>query len=101
MATRASIIFKSNNDDDTIIMYHHWDGYYSYLGVKLEKYIKKYKHIKKPSKLCKIINKDDDSFEYSDNIHGDIAYLYVVNLINKTISVFDYNFNLIKDVKVI
>lgn len=97
MATRASIVFTWNSEK--VIMYHHCDGYYEYLGKLLERYIETYS-CDSAIKFCRILNELDESFEYTDHIHSDVSYVYYINLENNTIKMYNNKNELIKDVEV-
>ena len=72
MSTRANVIVKKG--DRELIFYRHCDGYPSGLGEDLEKSI-----VSDPTfTLFNII--EDCDLELTDSIHGDIEYLYILDL---------------------
>lgn len=86
MSTRANILLVEMGNH--LWMYHHFDGYPSWLGKKLME--KMEKHQKDYADIFDIANemikdKDDDGYEITRRRHGDIEYLYVINITNKTI----------------
>lgn len=100
MATRANIVVKKDSGEHYI--YHHFDGYLEGVGKDLEDFISsKYKpNIWTISEFCEQLNDWDSSFEIDcGGIHGDIEYLYYINinseekLINLTASSVSYDRN--------
>ena len=110
MSTRANIVLKQNidaykeahpdytEDGAEIWLYHHSDGYLSYLGKYLVDFMRNYyvpgqcrPYIEDvATALVKGVTKDqwagrneqewldDDSFEVTTGQHGDIEYLYTI-----------------------
>jgi hypothetical protein len=86
MSTRCNIIIKEKNEEPLII-YHHFDGYPEGVGAELKNIvadkiesicgctgnIKKYI-------LSRILYDYSSQYEETDNIHGDIEYLYVLDI---------------------
>lgn len=95
MSTRANILLLETGEK--LWLYHHWDGYPSYLGYKLMEIMKTYKERKYldiyelANEMIK--NKDDNGFEITSKRHGDIEYLYVINVENKTIDCIGTDFD--------
>ena len=87
MSTRANILLLETGY--RLWIYHHWDGYPSWLGEQLMKILQKHKEHKYldiyelANELIK--NPDDEGYEITNQRHGDIEYLYVINVENKTI----------------
>lgn len=95
MSTRANIILEEMGNH--LWLYHHSDGYPSYLGEYLMKFMAT-KHKKDYADIYDIANElfklsEDSGFELTSQRHGDIEYLYIINIENKTIecmkTVFD------------
>lgn len=96
MATRANI--KIIEGDKVTWLYHHWDGYPKYLGAfLLWRLYNKLENTNHYIDTCDIVNgllkdKVDDGFEYTTDMHGDIEYLYEVNIDNRTLKCFEMEF---------
>ena len=105
MSTRANVVIKKtekNGDVSYAQLYHHHVGYCSGVGKDLSEYMaeidvmpdeEKKNVLKDPVSLAKWLSHDDryDEYEYegtSVNLHGDIEYLYVIDLTNKTITCY-------------
>lgn len=105
MSTRANVVIKKtekNGDVSYAQLYHHHDGMPDSLGNDLSEYMaeigvmpdeEKKKVLEDPVSLAKWLSHDDrhDEYEYegtSVNLHGDIEYLYVIDLTNKTITCY-------------
>ena len=99
MATRSNIIIRKKNKEGIGVyqqLYHHYDGYpESGVGEELQEYVNNV-----PKRNClsargfaNYLNKQDDSYEIEGkgklNIHGDIEYLYVVDLDAQKIFCYD------------
>ena len=94
MSTRANIILEEMGNH--LWLYHHFDGYPSNLGEYLMKFMET-KHKKDYADIYDIANelfkdKDDAGFELTQRRHGDIEYLYVINIENKTIECIEVGF---------
>lgn len=114
MSTRASIVVREKNIDrknnlkssTRVFLYHHSDGYPSFLGALLSNYVKEnFQEGKTFPDVESIANelvkqgipyKDnektriDDSFRCAYDLHGDIEYIYIIDTPS---SVFDKNEN--------
>lgn len=106
MATRASIVVLYNRtyiDGQKVAhIYHHWDGAPQYLGRNLKKFLdENYKEKWQTQQhydclinaLLKgeVIDAEgdrDDGFKWSDHVHGDIDYLYVLDCDDRTLRCF-------------
>ena len=97
MSTRANIVIV-NEKEEPVILYHHHDGYPSGVGQGLTDYAEellnspdKDKIIATPKSLGDwlVSPERDDEYEYIDSLHGDIEYLYVINLANDTVNCYD------------
>ena len=103
--TRANVVIKKaakNGNVSYAQLYHHYGGYCSGVGKDLSEYMaeigvmpdeEKKKALEDPVSLAKWLSHDDrrDDYEYegtSVNLHGDIEYLYVIDLTNKTITCY-------------
>lgn len=100
MSTRANIVLIEK--ENTLWLYHHHDGYPSYLGWKLMQIMEKYKE--DCFNIFDIANamfkdKEDDDFEITKGQHGDIEYLYSIDIQNKKISCLRPDESLLKSVK--
>ena len=86
MSTRANILLVEMGNH--LWLYHHFDGYPEWLGKKLME--KMEKHQKDYADIFDIANemfkdKEDDGYEITKRRHGDIEYLYVINITTRTI----------------
>ena len=78
MSTRANVILKKGNRK--IYLYRHCDGYPSGLGKELKECINK-------DPIETIFNIfENTGVELTNGIHGDIEYLYTVDLDDLTIN---------------
>ena len=90
MSTRCNISII-DSDLHTILLYHHHDGYLSGVGMDLVKQVKllqdrSYDTDEFATMLIK--RQDDTEYELStQGLHGDIEYLYQVNLTKKKVFV--------------
>lgn len=97
MSTRGNIIIK--NKTEQVILYHHHDCYPEGVGLDLlRKVYPKLKDTKYYNDVEDIANalikdKEDDEYELTTCIHGDIEYLYEIDTDNKTIKCFEWNWN--------
>lgn len=93
MSTRANIIisqtFGNSKKSKTIyiILYSHYDGYPSGVGSDLKNKLLKLARCKNNFGLNDvkdyIQSGNDFTYEITDSIHGDIEYLYLINIDNK------------------
>ena len=88
MATRANVVIRSTGR--TYWLYHHWDGYPSYLGEKLGDFLMGNKDDidSIATQLIKGVALEDDGFELTNFRHLDIEWLYEVNLEQKKMLVY-------------
>lgn len=84
MSTRANIIINDYDSNSSVILYSHCDGYPEGVGKNLCDIIYNYEstHLKCKSFgiFLDIIRSNDFHYEITDDIHGDIEFLYIVNL---------------------
>lgn len=93
MSTRANIVIKKSNTNgvEYVQLYHHWDGYPSYLGKELQTFCKNLYNTYmgedglkdlSPMKVAEKLNEMDKSYEIEEKLmlHGDIEFLYVIDL---------------------
>ena len=100
MSTRANIVLQEKGY--TLWLYHHCDGYPSYLGRKLMQIMENHK--KDYSDIFDIANemikdKEDNGFEITNGQHGDIEYLYLIDIQDKEITCFRPDESLLKSSK--
>ena len=105
MSTRANVVIKKSDDKGAVNyaqLYHHHYGYCSGLGNDLSEYMaeieamsdeEKKNILKTPVSLAKWFAADErnDEFEYEGTnvyLHGDIEYLYVIDLTTETITCY-------------
>lgn len=88
MSTRSNIVVKDSDSEHTI--YHHSDGYLEGVGAELKEFIDtQYKpDTRTADEFCKQMEGWDDSYEYDDSgIHGDVEYIYYVDIFTNTVEV--------------
>lgn len=90
MATRCNIIIKGKScgKNVKVIIYRHWDGYPSCTGKELQDLLNKQSadYIYFDGFVNSMI-KEGNTYEYSSTIHGDIEYLYTIDLTKRKIYV--------------
>ena len=94
MSTRCNIVVKDKNN--TFYVYHHCDGYPEGVGSFL--YRKVNDNLYK-GRFCfaeDVVNyllkdEEDNSYELTSGIHGDIEYLYEIDTHNKTLKCWKYD----------
>jgi hypothetical protein len=101
MSTRCNIIVRRSDENFTVI-YHHFDGYPDGVGKELPKILSDFEITEEttPIILSQYIQSIDREYEhepYAQNVHGDIEYVYIIDL-NKSILkcysiYFDYSDN--------
>lgn len=98
MSTRANIKIIGESYQTTIL-YRHCDGYPLGLGAELDDFVSNhgYEPIYTDAYAKEIIESLGDDIEFTTGIHGDIEYLYVIDLVEKKYSMYkvtyDYNKN--------
>lgn len=90
MATRCNIIIKGKSCGKNVktMLYRHWDGYPTCTGVELMDLLNKQTSdcIYFDGFINSMI-KEGNTYEYSSTIHGDIEYLYTIDLTKRKIYV--------------
>lgn len=78
MGTRCNV--KINDKENTIWIYRHWDGYPNCTGAELKTILEETKpeNANRLAELLTTILKDD--YRYTNSQHGDIEYLYEINI---------------------
>ena len=101
MSTRGNIVIKKGNK--SITLYHHHDCYPTGVGYSLCYLFQEFKTLpnyeelmSSPELFGKWLSDDerDDEFEYEGEtkyLHGDIEYLYVIDLDEKTVTCYKLN----------
>lgn len=104
MSTRATILIKSEKQNEEIRIYHHCDGYPEGVGNSLKEYLKEQKDwwvyeianelIKGKCKF-KSFNKyvSDQMYELTPCQHGDEEYAYLIDCDNKTLTCYKIGWN--------
>lgn len=88
MSTRSNIVVKDSDSEHTI--YHHCDGYLDGVGKELKEFIDtQYKpYTRTADEFCKQMEYWDSSYKYDDSgIHGDVEYIYYVDIFTNTVEV--------------
>lgn len=96
MSTRCNIIIKRKGYK--AILYHHFDGYLEGVGQDL---VNKLSDVQNWNwddiANCLLKDRHDDGYELTSCIHGDIEYLYTIDVEKQTIKYqtvsYDYNNN--------
>ena len=74
MSTRAQIrIIEGGEHKD---FYHHFDGYFSYLGEELKAALKKCNGM---AELEDTLLNEMKGYEQTENLHGDIEFFYLID----------------------
>lgn len=96
MSTRCNIIIRDDNCRQ-FILYRHCDGYKEETFEHLKKFIKTSNYYSAAHLVNNLIrlNLGDGYFPYeiTDSIHGDIEYLYIIDLKSKYIRVENFGIN--------
>ena len=83
MSTRSNTIVRDQITGEQIILYRHHDGYLSGAGFDLLEYVRKMTTQKIPVNVKDVsdwILDNGDGYESTDGLHGDIEYLYTLEL---------------------
>ena len=90
MSTRANIIIKENTTGTEVVLYSHYDGYPNGVGLYLKNTISKFcdfekDHINPTNLTAAIMSSNTFNYEceydtYNTPIHGDIEYLYIIEI---------------------
>lgn len=102
MSTRANIKIVGESGQTTFL-YRHCDGYPSGLGDELADFISNQCYelddvdegepVDTDDYARKIILELGDDIEFTTDIHGDIAYLYVIDLVEKDYSMYKVTYD--------
>lgn len=90
MSTRCNIIVKDRYD--RFWLYHHHDGYPEGVGEDLKKRMTKVFNEWSGNRLYSedivnmLVKDGDDEYEITTSEHGDIEYLYTIDLEKRTLS---------------
>lgn len=82
MSTRCNVIIKndaSEKNSESVILYHHHDGYPDGVGAELKKVLSQGTFSDK-SELSEVLVGDYEGYEVEEGLHGDIEYLYTISL---------------------
>lgn len=103
MATRCNIIIKGKSCGKNVktMLYRHWDGYPTCTGVELMELLNKQTSdcIYFDGFINSMI-KEGNTYEYSSTIHGDIEYLYTIDLTKRKIYVQTVGYDWEKSVQI-
>ena len=107
MSTRCNIIIKDG--PSRIILYHHPDGYPMGVGTELRGYLERihawHKGLHSAEHIANYLVKgripaplastphDDDEYELTSGLHGDVEYVYVINLRAATLRCYEVTWN--------
>lgn len=91
MSTRCNVILKE--DGKTIYLYHHFDGYPEGVGADLKNMLDEVREKTIPYNIYQwanhlLKNKDDDGYELTSGLHGDIDYYYQIDTVRNTLRAF-------------
>lgn len=96
MSTRCNVIIK--NDKDFIQLYHHYDGYPAGVGRMLQKCIHDMISMDilldthpVVEYLCSQNGGSEWELDTTQYLHGDIEFLYIVDLYEKSVKCFSIN----------
>lgn len=86
MSTRCNVIVRDLATESETVLYHHCDGYLSGVGFDLLDYVRRMIDLNIDRRCqdiaCWLIEQND-GYEMTDGIHGDIEYLYIVEMNSK------------------
>lgn len=88
MSTRCNIVVSEKRRNETVkcFLYHHHDGMLEGVGADLRNFLKDKTYWYLTDIVNDLIkNKDDDEYEYTTGIHGDIDYCYYIDCDAKTL----------------
>lgn len=86
MATRANVIIKKTGEE-TVILYHHYDGYPKGVGQDLVRYLSYLpQYLLGTRALGAYIHAHDSAYEEHEREAGDAEYRYVVDLEKMTLT---------------
>lgn len=95
MSTRCNIIIENNSIVPRVWLYRHMDGYPECTGSKLKNFMKKVKSTNNKEVAYELLREGEEeyadnkyrtgAYEITDGMHGDIEYLYTLNLVDKTV----------------
>ncbi len=94
MSTRAHIRIIEGND--TFLLYHHHDGYPEGVGSDLKQFLSQRRWWyadEIANDLIKGKLDKDDEYEIASCLHGDEAYIYVINCDDRTLKCYGHNFD--------
>ena len=84
MSTRSNTIVKNMKTDEKVYLYRHCDGYLEGAGFDVLDALNKFVTLGKENTIQNIAEfikeKCDGTYEDTDSIHGDIDYLYVIEV---------------------
>lgn len=81
--TRCNIVV--NDSEDTLYLYHHCDGYPKGVGKELIDYLQTNTPKTADDVFKGLVFMYGDSYEETNGIHGDISYLYTIDIDNDLI----------------
>lgn len=96
MSTRCNILVQDNTG--SYQLYHHCDGYPEGVGEELKDYLNTEEFSLEAHEFALELESWDSSYEYEGKdatLHGDIDYLYKINLEDGTLTCLDMNGNVI------
>lgn len=82
--TRCNIVV--NDSTDTLYIYHHCDGYPKGVGQQLIKYLQCNTPLRAQDVLDGLVFMYGEEYEETSSVHGDIEYLYTIDIRNDRIS---------------
>lgn len=98
MSTRATILIKSEKQNQQVRIYHHWDGYPEGVGTDLKHYLKEVGFCY--ADVYRIANglikggvyddkgESDMGYELTSCQHGDEEFAYLIDCDNKTLKCY-------------
>ena len=97
MSTRATILIRSDRQNEKVRIYHHSDGYPEGLGRDLKEYLKGVKRWHVYDIANDIIKgkcgKKDDGYELTPCQHGDEDYAYLIDCDTRSIICYEIGFD--------
>lgn len=99
MSTRCNIRIVNKEWEQSFMLYHHYDGYPSGVGMDLKRFLQSKERMQYwyatdiANQLIKgmhseMYDKVDEHYEITNGLHGDAEYLYLIDCDSKTLTCY-------------